>query len=496
MLKSSVHRSSILLALTLTGAGSVTAQTATTVVDAAADAVGGRERILAVRTLVIEGYATNPNLGQQMTPESELLLWMIPDYARRIDLVNGRMELAVTRRPAFPAVFDNARAVQRLDGDVAYNVAANQPRPPRLSAQVATDRRSELLHHPLTALRAALAPDSKVGNLRRTGAASSVDITTAQGDTITLTVDALMRPLSVRSLGHHPNLGDVTRVTTFGAYENLDGLRLPKRLVTTIDRWTEYDIGVMKNTLDAELMLAAPDETRALAPAPAVPPQTVTVTELAKGIWFLTGGGVPSMVVEFADHIAIVEVPTSEARTQAVIAKAKELVPGKPLTQAIVTHHHFDHTAGLRAAIAEGLTIVTHAVNGNWFHNMAERRHTIVPDTLARAPKPLKTLTFDDAYTIADTAMTMNLFHLRGSTHGDGLLAVYFPRERLFAEADVWNPGAQIQPHVRSLAEDIARRRLQIDRIVPLHGQQVQPYAAFEEVVKEWAGRRVTATGP
>jgi glyoxylase-like metal-dependent hydrolase (beta-lactamase superfamily II) len=322
-----------------------------------------------------------------------------------------------------------------------------------------------------------------------------VDITTATGETFTLTVDALHRPLSVRTMAAHPNLGDVARTTTFGAYENLDGLRLPKRIVTTVDRWTEYDVGIMKNTLDAELMLAAPAETRAMAPPPAAPPQNVTVTELAKGIWFLAGGGVPSLVVEFADHVAIVEVPTSEARTRAVIAKAKELVPGKPLTQAVVTHHHFDHTGGLRAAIAEGLTIVTHQVNGNWFHDMAERRHTIVPDALARAPKPLKTLTFEDAYTIADAAMTMHLFHLRGSTHGDGLIAIYFPGERLYAEADVWNPGAQIQPHVRSLAEDIARRGLKIDRIVPLHGQQVQPYAAFEAVVKEWQGRRATTVG-
>jgi glyoxylase-like metal-dependent hydrolase (beta-lactamase superfamily II) len=461
-------------------------------VAAAAAAMGGRERVLAVRTLVIEGYATNPNLGQQMTPESELLLWMIPDYTRRIDLVDQRMELSLTRRPAFPAVFDNARAVQRLDGDVAYNVAANAAAPPvRLSAQIARDRRLDTLHHPLTAVRAALAVGAKAANVRAAGEGRSVDVTTAAGDTFTLTLDGMNRPISVRSIASHPNLGDVARVTTFGGYENIAGLRLPKRLVTTIDRWTEFDVGVMKNTLDADLSaLAAAEQARASLPAPDVPPQNVTSTELAKGIWFLTGGGVPSMVVEFADHLAVVEVPTSEARTQAVIAKAKELVPGKPLTQAIVTHHHLDHTAGLRAAVAEGLTIVTHRVNEAWFREMVRRPHAIAADALARAPRPLKIVAFDDAYTIKDAAMEVNLLHLVNSTHGDGLIAIYFPRERLYAEADVWNPGAQIQPHVRSLAEEIGRRRLAIDRIVPLHGNAVQPYAVFEAVVKEWSDRR------
>ena len=90
---------------------------------------------------------------------------------------------------------------------------------------------------------------------------------------------------------------------------------------------------------------------------------------------------------------------------QALIAKAKELVPGKPVTQAIVSHHHFDHTAGLRAAVAEGLTIITHRVNEAWFREAVARKHTIVVDALARSPKPLKIVVFDDSYSIKDASM-------------------------------------------------------------------------------------------
>ncbi|MBI4266672.1 MAG: MBL fold metallo-hydrolase [Acidobacteria bacterium] len=473
------------------------------VIEEAAAALGGKERILAVRTLTIEGYGSNPNIGQAMTPEADPLLWMLPDYRRGLDLENNRMEMSFTRRPAFPAVFDNARQVQRLDGDVAYNLPAGRgggpggaaAAPARLGDQVARDRRIEMLQHPLTIVRAALAPVARVTNLRRNGRMRSVDVATAHGDVLTLTVDALGRPVSVRTAVYHQNLGDTERVTTFGAYENLDGIRLPKRIVTRLDRWVEYDIGVMKNTLDADLRgLAAPEATRNGAPPAQAAPVSLTATMVAKGIWFVTGGGNPTLIVEFADHVALVEVAGNDARVQALLAKANELVPDKPVTQAIVTHHHFDHTGGLRSAVAQGLTIITHRINEAWFKEAVARRHTIVADALARAPRPLKMVTFDDSYTIADADVEMVLYHLANSTHGDGILSVYFPRERLYAEVDVWNPGAQIQPHVRSLAEEIARRRLQIDRIIPLHGTQVQPYAELEKVVAEWSTRRATTT--
>jgi glyoxylase-like metal-dependent hydrolase (beta-lactamase superfamily II) len=440
---------------------------ASALIDEAVAFVGGRARLLAVRTLVVEGYGKNPNIGQAMTPEAEPLFWMLPDYRRATDLATGRTELSFTRRPAFPAVFDNARQVQRLDGDVA------------------------VLHHPLALLRAALEPGARLENVRP-DSQRRVDIVTAAGDRLTLAVDALGRPVSIASAVYHPNLGDTTRVTTFDSWEELDGVKLPKRLVTTLDRWVEYEIGVMKNTLDAELPeLAAPAPARA-APAAAAAP-TIVTTELAPGIWFLTGGGVPNLVVEFADHVTIIETG-SEARFLAVLATARELVPGKPVTEVVVSHHHFDHTGGLRAAVAEGLTVITHRVNQAWFREAVGRRHSIVRDALARNPRPLQLFAVDDTHVIRDSAMELALYHLAGSTHGDGLLAAYFPRERLFVEADVWNPGARIQPHVQSLAAEIARRQLAIDRVVPLHGQQVQPYSELEKTLAEWAGRRSTTT--
>jgi hypothetical protein len=486
------------------------------VIEDAAAALGGKQRLLAVRTLTIEGYGSNPNIGQAMTPESEPLLWMLPDYKRSIDLENNRMELSFTRRPAFPAVFDNARQAQRLDGDVAYNPpvagggrgggsgaaggrgggAPNAPA--RQGAQVVRDRRVDMLHHPLTLVRAALQPGARVTNFRQAGPQQSVDVTTAQGDTFTLTVDALKRPVSIRTAVYHQNLGDTQRVTTFGAYESLDGVRLPKRIITTLDKWVEYDIGVMTHTLDADLSaLAAPEATRAqpmpAAAAGAAP--MLNVADVAPGIWFVTGGGNPSVIVEFTDHVTLVEVAGNDARVQALIAKAKELVPTKPVTQAVITHHHFDHTGGLRAAVAAGLTIITHRVNEAWFREaVTTRKHSMQPDALTRAPRSLRIVTFDDSYTLRDGTMEMVLYHLRNSTHGDGILSAYFPAPRVYVEVDVWNPGAQIQPHLDSLGEEIRRRGVPIERVIPMHGNAIQPFGELQKIIQEWSGRRTTTT--
>ena len=76
----------------LPGLRSLSAQTADAplrLVEDAVAALGGRDRLLAVRTLIIEGYGSNPNIGQAMTPEADPLLWMLPDYRRSIDLEHG-----------------------------------------------------------------------------------------------------------------------------------------------------------------------------------------------------------------------------------------------------------------------------------------------------------------------------------------------------------------------------------------------------------------------
>ena len=91
----------------------------------------------------------------------------------------GRARTELTRTPNFTFFQGPApqKQVAGIDGAVGYNVAPNGTAT-RAAEPVAADRRAELLHHPVTAVRAALDPMAKLSNPRTEGGQSMVDVAT------------------------------------------------------------------------------------------------------------------------------------------------------------------------------------------------------------------------------------------------------------------------------------------------------------------------------
>src|SRR3954468_1767125 len=135
-------------------------------INRAAEALGGKARIQAIRTLVIEGSGTNPNVGQNRNPDDPLPDWKITDYRKTIDLTSGRMRLEQRRQAEFPfSMANDVRQNLGLDGNVAYNVSPDG-KAARASDVVARDRRMEMLGNPVVVIRAALDPAAKLSHLR------------------------------------------------------------------------------------------------------------------------------------------------------------------------------------------------------------------------------------------------------------------------------------------------------------------------------------------
>ena len=455
------------------------------IINDAAAALGGSAKIAAVKTIVIEGEGSNGNLGQDMSPDATGQAFAVTGYKRAMDVPSGRVRIEQTRTPNF--TFFQGQQPQKqvlgLDGDVAYNVAPNGMAT-RAADAVATDRRAETYHHPVTIIRAALDPAARLSNPRTQDKQSVVDITTANGLKFTLAIDSATKlPTRVVSMTDNTNLGDVAIETSFADYQDVNGLKLPTHLTTKTDKYQTAELRVTKQSVDGDAGDLAAPAAAASAAAPVAPPAMVTVQEVAPGIWWLAGQSHHSVVVEFADHLTLIESPQNDTRALAVIAKARELRPAKPLTQVINSHHHFDHSGGIRAAVSEGLTVITQKANAQFYEDAVARAHTMVPDALSKNPKPLKIETVDQDMELKDATRTVNLYRIGGSPHATTLLMAYFPKERILVEADVYTPGGALAPYAPNLLENITERKLRIDRFVPLHGV-IGSYADFVKVAQ------------
>jgi glyoxylase-like metal-dependent hydrolase (beta-lactamase superfamily II) len=238
--------------------------------------------------------------------------------------------------------------------------------------------------------------------------------------------------------------------------------------------------------------MPVPDAVRTAA-APSFAVQQTA--KLADGVWLLTGSH-NSIAVEFSDFVAVVEAPLNEARAIAVIDEVTKLVPNKPIKYLINTHHHFDHSGGLRTYLAQGTTIVTSEANRDFYQDVmfAPLSRTLLPDrlstyypnfTTSRRPAPIETV--GQKYVVSDGTRVLELHPVQGSNHAAGMLMVYLPKEKLLVNADLYSPPApNAQPVPPSAAtlnfrQNIERLKLDVAQHVPIHGR-VGTHAEFLKV--------------
>ena len=141
------------------------------------------------------------------------------------------------------------------------------------------------------------------------------------------------------------------------------------------------------------------------------------------------------------------------------------------------THQHFDHSGGLRAFVAEGATVITHEVNKPYYEKIWSKPHTLSPDRLAKSPRKATFETMTEKKVLTDGNHVIELHHLQGSGHNQGLLVAYLPKEKILVEADAFNPPADknapvvlpASPYNLNLVDNMKRLKLDVDRIIPIH---------------------------
>ena len=202
-------------------------------------------------------------------------------------------------------------------------------------------------------------------------------------------------------------------------------------------------------------------------------------------MYLAEGSSHNSLFVAFADHVVLVEAPQSDDRTVALLAKVRETVPGKPIRYVVPTHHHYDHSGGLRAAVAGGATVITTPGNKAFVEQLVRTPHTIRPDALSRANKTAVVETFAKRRVLTDGTRTLELHDIGPNPHVKEAVIAYLPKEKIAFQADLIalpssGPLPPASPATVDFVQKVRALGLQVDTIVGSHGRD----GTMDEVAK------------
>ena len=369
------------------------------------------------------------------------------------------------------------RTEQFVSGDIAWNMVGGTATP---GPRFVVDRVHQLWITPHGVLKAAM----RGGASARPGAAGATAVSFALPGRFTAVAmidpDGLVS--RVDSIVPDPVLGDTPVVTIYDDYRDAGGIKFPMRVRQAMGGYPVLDLVVKNVQVNPALALAVPDGARNMD-------ERVTAEKVADGVWFLGGGSHNSVAIELQDQLLLVETPLNDARAQAVIAHAKGLV-AKPIRTVVNSHQHFDHAGGVRTAVAEGATIVTHADNVPYYERVFPQANRIKPDRMAGADKKPTFRPVTDKLEIGDVTRPVEVHRIVGGPHSESFVMVYLPREKLLIEADAFTPPPPNTPPPAvanannvNLVDNIERLKLAVDRILPLHGRVVpvaELYAATQ----------------
>ena len=443
------------------------AQDGRATLEAAAKALGD------VKSIEIQGSGAVFQVGQSQVPGQPWPMFNVRSFTRVVNYDTASLRDDILRTRALeppkgggPYVRGEHRQVFVVSGDHAWNVMGDATAPAPITL---ADRQLQFWTTPHGVIKAALANPAGV-----------------QGRTIafgvpgrfkgTASLDAANLVERVEATLSNPVLGDMPVVIVYADYRDFGGVKFPTKIKQTYGGFPALELNITEVRANPAVDITVPDNVRSAGN----PYTKVQSQKAADGVWYLTGGSHHSVVIEMKDHLIVAEGPLNDDRALAVIAEARKLVPGKPIKYLIVSHHHFDHSGGVRAFAGEGVTIISHDASKAFFERIIAAPATVGPDHLARTGKKATVEGVRDRRVLTDGTRTVEVRHIAGIQHADDMLMVYLPKEKFLIEADAYTPPAPNaapmtppSPFTVSLFENMTKQSLAVDQILPLHGRMV-----------------------
>ena len=449
------------------------AQDARATLERAAAAMGAS----GLTTLEYTAAGTMFDVGQSAVPGQRGPQFTIKSYARSInyETTSLRTDLERARTEARGGGAPAPRQIWMVSGDHAWNVVGETAAPAPVAL---AQRQFELWTTPHGIIKASMKYKATVEG--RTISFAVPDRFRAKA---TLTEANLVDKVEV--VIPNPVVGDLPVEIRYADYKDFGGVKFPMKISQSAAGSPWFELAVNEVRPNAAVDIKVPEPVQQ-----AVRPYAhVTNQKVADGVWYLTGGSHHSVAIEMKDHVIVVEAPLNDERAMGVITAVRELVPAKPIRYVVASHHHFDHAGGLRAFASVGVTVVTHESDRAFLTRALAAPATISPDLLAKSGRKAKVEGVRNRRVMNDGTRTVEIHHVVGNNHEDGMLMVYLPKEKLLIQADMFTPPppnapppATVNPNTVNLADNIAKLGLTVEQHLPLHGRIV-PMADLNKAI-------------
>jgi glyoxylase-like metal-dependent hydrolase (beta-lactamase superfamily II) len=447
------------------------------VLEEAAQAMGGLEALGAVENITRQGTTQPSSLGQARSTRERLYVQPERPYTLTIDFTVPReVQLSGTRQTK--RVIDWEKGGYRESRETIF------PLEPRHLNGARQEWDRDISRFLVDALGAG----STVQGISESEVEGSphlvVSVNYTDGLLYQVYVDDSTHLVTQLEFTEDRNpFGDVAKQKIFSDYRQVGTLVLPFSEITTemgettlVRKWIEITVNDELQEDQFEIPVELQERARSLAHADTVP---VIPIEIAAGVYFGEGIGNNSMWIEFQDFILVVEGPNNEMQSLEAIRQIRETLGDKPIQYLVTTHHHADHTGGIRTFAAEGAIIITHASNEEVIREILTLPHNLNPDRLAQSQQEPQIEMVEDRRTISDGSRTVELVHL-ANEHADGTLLIYLPRERVVFESDMFEilqgdvgPPA-LRPEARVFYDGVRELGWSVNQIAPGHGRLVE----------------------
>lgn len=247
----------------------------------------------------------------------------------------------------------------------------------------------------------------------------------------------------------------------FSGYEEIDGVPMNRRFRLAVNGDPSLDwkfTRVSPNGSLEEFVAAA----GALAPAPTVTTDELSLNEVADGVFLVGGNGTYVLFVENEDYVVAVD---GTAGVPERIAELRKHVGDKPIRYAALTHHHNDHVLGVPTYVEEGATLV-----------VAKAHEGVIRQAAGEGARP-KFEFVDGSRTLGKGAGRVELIDLGPNPHAEHILAAWLPGHGILFHADMVNtplagPLPPAVANTEALADVIGQRKLAVKTVLGAHSPQ------------------------